>query len=122
MADVRKFFDKDLLYDYDLDGREVTVTIDRVEQGEFGNWNTTKARDDDGNKKKRATKKPVVYFVGKAKALGLNITNARTIAALLGTFEVEKWKGKKITLYPTTTTFGKETVGCIRVKNRLPDQ
>ena len=50
----------------------------------------------------------------------LNVTNARTIARLLGE-EATGWKGKRITLYPTMTMFGGREVPCIRVRDQLPD-
>lgn len=108
MTDVRKMYDKDFLYAYDLEGRDVTVTIERVTQGTLT------------GKGGKSNKKPVLYFRGTTKGLGLNITNARTIAALYGSFDSEAWVGKRITLYPTTTTFGSETMDCIRIRNYLP--
>lgn len=110
MPDVRTMYEKEFLYSFDLGGRDVTLTIERVTQGTLTGV---------GGKK---NKKPVVYFKeGKEKkGLGLCITNARTIAGLYGGFETEKWVGKKITLYPTTTDFGGRTVDCIRIRNRIP--
>ena len=46
--------------------------------------------------------------------------NARVIAGLYGGFDSESWLGKKITLYPTTTTFGSQTVDCIRIRPLIP--
>lgn len=101
------FDEKEYLFAFDLDGREVTVTIDRCVGGEITGENG------------RKSKKPMLYFVGKKKKLALNRTNGATIAALYGV-RTEAWAGKSITLYPTTTTFGKETVECIRVKPTAP--
>ena len=106
--DVRKLFDKEFIYAYDLEGRDVTVTIERVQGGTLIG---------EGGK---SNKKPVLYFKGSKKGLALNITNARTIAGLYVSFDSEKWLGKKITIYPTTTTFGSRTVECIRVRNVIP--
>ncbi len=108
MADGRKRFEKDFLYSYDLEGRDVTVTIVRVTGGELTGT--------DGKK----TKKPVIFFKGTKKGLALNITNARTIAAIYGTFDSEAWINQKITLYPTTTTFGRQQMECIRVRPTKP--
>lgn len=107
-TDVRSMFDKEFLYSFDLQGKDVTVIIDKVKAGTLTGV---------GGKK---NKKPIVYFRGKEKGLGLNITNARIIAAMYGGFEVEKWIGKAITLFPTTTTFGDKTVDCIRVRPQIP--
>ena len=106
--DVRKLFDKEYLYAYDLEGKDVTVIIESVKGGTLVGT---------GGK---SNKKPVVRFRGKEKALALNITNCRVIAGLYGGFDAEKWVGKSIVLYPTTTTFGSQTVDCIRVRNTIP--
>ncbi len=106
--DVRKLFDKEYLYAYDLQGRDVTVIIESVKGGTLVGT---------GGK---SNKKPVVRFRGKEKALALNITNCRVIAGLYGGFDAEKWVGKAVTLYPTTTTFGSQTVDCIRIRNVAP--
>lgn len=109
MPDVRKMYEKEFIYSYDLEGRDVTVTIRAVTAGKLT------------GKGGKSSKKPVVYFEGSQKGLGLCITNARTIAALYGnSFKSEDWIGKRITLYPTTTQFGAETVECIRIRNVLP--
>src|SRR5678815_2470258 len=112
-TDVRSMYDKEFLYSYDLQGRDVTLTIARVTQGKLVGQ---------GGK---SNKKPVVYFKegtsDPPKGLGLNITNARVIAAMYGGFDVDKWIGKKITLYPATTTFGSQTVDCIRIRPKIPN-
>ena len=51
----------------DLQGRDVTVTIDKVVMEKLG--------DDD---------KPVIYFRGTPKGLALNKTNASRIGSMLG--------------------------------------
>lgn len=107
-TDVRTMYDKEFLYSFDLQGRDVTVVIERVKAGTLTGV---------GGKK---NKKPIVFFRGKEKGLGLNITNARTIAAMYGGFEAEKWIGKAVTLYPTTTDFGGKTVDCIRIRPEIP--
>lgn len=107
--DVRTLFDKAYIYAYDLQGRDVTVEIVKVTGGTLVGT---------GGK---SNKKPVIFFKGSEKGLALNITNARTIAGLYGnSFKSEDWIGKRITLYPTTTTFGAQTVECIRVRNAIP--
>ena len=106
--DIRSMFDKAFLYHFDLQGRDVTVVIAKVTQG--------KVMGTDG----KAQKKPVAYFKGKEKGLALNITNVRTIGAIYGTFEAEKWVGKAITLFPTTTSMAGRTVECIRVRPSKP--
>lgn len=108
MPHYKKMYDdKEFLYAFDLDGRETTVTIERCTGGEIS------------GKDGRKSKKPMLAFVGKKKKLALNKTNGAIIASLYGT-QTEGWSGKSITLFPTTTTFGKETVECIRVKPIVP--
>jgi hypothetical protein len=106
--DVRTLYDKEYLYAFDLQGKDVTVVIESVKGGTLVGT---------GGK---SNKKPVVRFKGKEKALALNITNARIIAGLYGGFDTGLWIGKAITLYPTTTTFGSQTVECIRIRPIKP--
>lgn len=107
MADWRGMFDRDYIGAWDLGGRDVTVVIDRVKAGELVGQGGRKAR------------KPIVYFRGKEKGLALNKTNAKAVAAMYGN-DTSKWAGKAITLYPTQTQFGGDTVDCIRVRPERP--
>lgn len=107
MADYRTMFDSQFLYAFHLQGREVTLKIARVTGGEVTG---------SGGKKSR---KPLCYFERKEKPLALNKTNCKTIAAMYGN-DTKDWVGKAITIFPTTTQFGNETVDCIRVKPRVP--
>ena len=107
MTDFRLMFDSEYLYSFHLGGREVTITMSKVEAGELVGEGGRKA------------KKPLVYFEGKEKPLALNKTNARTIAALYGN-DTKGWIGKKIAIYPTTTQMGGKVVDCIRVRPNAP--
>lgn len=98
----------DYLFAADLDGREITVEIEHVSVGELTGENN------------RKTRKPALRFKGKRKRLAINKTNGKAIAKLYGT-NTDGWIGKRITIYPTTTTFGGETVECIRVRPKAPD-
>ena len=96
----------------DLKGRDVTLTIERVVLRDLHLSNGGTER------------KPVIHFVypdarRDRKKLVLNKTNATTIAQLHGPVP-SQWAGQKITLYPTTCKFGRETVDCIRVRDRSP--
>ena len=84
----------------DLMGREVRVTIARVEREKMG---------DDF--------KPVVYFNGKEKGVVLNKTNAFTIANAYGD-ETADWFGNDVILFSVMTEYGGKTAPAIRV--RLP--
>lgn len=109
MPDYRSLYSKDYLGAWDLDGKDVTVTIARVVAGEL---------TANGGRK---SKKPIVYFEESKDGKGfcLNATNGKLIAALYGN-KTEAWVGKKITLYPTTTSFGSDVVDCIRVRPQAP--
>lgn len=63
--------------------------------------------------------KPVLLFKETKKKLVLNKTNASTIADMYGT-AAEQWVGKKVTLYPTRTQCGRDTVDCIRIRDSRP--
>lgn len=112
MAHWKKFMDKELLGAWDLEGRDVTVTILDVSGAELNN----------GTKK---NKKPVAT-VGSAKGrkiekkLALNATNCKVLEQLAGSPDTEKWKGMAVTLFPTTTQFGGETKECIRIRPYHP--
>src|SRR5262245_44091340 len=99
----RMFDDNDFLFAFDLEGRDVTVTIEKVFTGELT------------GEKGRKTRKPMVKFVSKAKVLALNKTNGKTIATMFGP-DTTQWVGKSITLYPTVTEFNGQTCECIRVR------
>jgi uncharacterized protein (DUF697 family) len=107
MPHWKSMTDRDYIFAFDLDGRDVVVTISKVVAGELASTGG------------RKTKKPIVYFDGKEKGLALNATNAKSIAALYGNY-TEKWVGRSITIYPTTTQMGGETVECIRVRPSVP--
>jgi len=99
---------KEFLFAHDLDGRDVTVEFEHVTGGELSG--------DQGRK----TKKPIAKIKGKPKKLALNSTNCKVIEALYGTPDTDKWAGIRVTLYPTTTSFGGQTMDCIRIRPTLP--
>jgi hypothetical protein len=107
MPDYRSMFDRDYIGSWDLAGHDVTVKIIKVQAGELTGQGGRKA------------KKPFCWFEGKEKGLVLNKTNAKTVAALYGPI-TEQWIGKQITLYPTQTQMGGETVDCIRIRPQIP--
>lgn len=107
MPDYRTMFDSDYLFAFHLAGREHTLKIQSVKGGELTGQGGKKA------------KKPVVYFEGKEKGLALNKTNGKAIASMYGN-NTDKWIGKLVTIWPTTTQFGGATVDCIRVKPQVP--
>jgi len=106
--DIRRMYDeKDYLYAHDLDGKDVTLTITKVDAGELIG---------DGGKK---SKKPMVSFEGTKKKLALNHTNKKIIGGMYG-YKASQLVGKRVTLYPTTTKFGGETLEGIRIRPLIP--
>ena len=105
MPHFRELMDNDNKYvaAFDLKGKDVTLTIKDVK--------SEKVESNKGD----AKRKVIVYFDAAKKPFLANTTNCKTIAALYGT-DVEMWKGKAITLYPTTTSAFGEVVECIRVR------
>lgn len=69
----------------------------------------------------RTQNKVCLAFEGAQKQLVLNKTNAMTIESNLGADDLDQWKGKEITIFPTKTSFSGERVDCIRVKEEIPE-
>lgn len=105
--DIRAYFERSHLGAWDLAGRDVTVTITKVTNPAL--------RTEKGG----TTRKPVIGFHGTPKTLVLNKTNMTVIVGLYGP-KVRDWIGKRITLYPTQTKFGRETVDAVRVRPTVP--
>jgi hypothetical protein len=85
----------------DLNGSAVPVTIERVEIEQIG-------------REKEA--RPVLHFVGKAKGMVLNKTNAKKIVELAGSDDTDEWAGVQIVLFAAMVEFQGDTVEAIRVK------
>lgn len=110
--DITQMFDRSKspqLGAWDLKGRDMTVTIDRVVKG--------KVVGEAG----RTDVAPLVFFQGTARPMALNKTNFKTIRAIVGSSRARDWAGKQITLYPTRTKLKGETVDCIRVRAQKPN-
>jgi len=108
-TDYRSLYSKDYIGAWDLQDKDVTVTITRVKGGEL---------TAPGGRK---SKKPIVYMKGTEKGFAINATNGKTIASLYGNF-VQDWVGKRITIYKSTTRSpnGDGEVECIRVRPNAP--
>jgi hypothetical protein len=87
----------------DLQGCEMSVTIERAELEEVGE-----------------DRKLVLYFKGKQKGLVANKTNANRIAHYYGP-NTEAWLGRDIVLYTDLISFQGKTTEAIRVKVRMPE-
>lgn len=99
--DYRKLFKSDWFTAADIEDGELEVTIRAV--------SVEKVKNQSGEEER-----PAVHFDGH-KPLVLNKTNAKAIAAKHGA-DADEWKGKKVTLKESVTTFGGEEVPCVRVK------
>jgi len=106
MAHWRKMFDERFVGAWDLEDGDKTVTIERTGQ--------EKVHGTDGDEMR-----PAVYFKGAKKAMVLNKTNAKAIAALYGN-DVEGWIGKRITLTSAMVSAFGETTEAVRVVPRVP--
>lgn len=116
--DVRLLFPSLYLRAADLQGKDAPLTIRRVVAEDL--------RTDGGTERKA-----VCYFEetrtnaqksgAKEKRLVLNKTNALMIAKVLGSYEINDWTGKRITLYPDRCQSFGETVDCIRVRDAAPE-
>lgn len=104
--DYRSMYGGEYIGAWDLDGKEVTLTIASVTGKELKNKSGT-------------DKKPVIRFQGTEKSLVVNKTNGKTIAQMYGT-KVSAWVGKRVTLYVTKASIGGETVDAIRVRPVVP--
>lgn len=94
----------------DLRGRDVTVTIAKVEPRH-------ELRKSDG-KNEEVEELPVVYFKeGSGKGLVLNKTNATSIAKLHGN-RPSQWVGKQITLFATEVRAFGDVHECIRIRGK----
>lgn len=107
MTHYRSLFDNEHIGAWDLEGRDVVVTISAVRGATITG---------DGG---RTSKKPILAFDGKQKTMVCNKTNAKIIAGLYGN-DTTAWVGKSVTLYPTTTQMGGEVKECIRVRPTAP--
>jgi hypothetical protein len=104
MANIDDFYSSRFLRASDLKGKEITVTIDRVEAEEF---------EQDGVKRR----KPVVHFRNNGlKPLVCNKTNSSRLATALGDKDTDAWAGKQVRLYPDMEEFRGQVHEVVRVR------
>jgi hypothetical protein len=72
----------------DLAAHAVTVTIDSIALEPFFDPES-----------KQTVKKPVLYFAGKSKGLVLGKSLAYKIAEILGSDDMDDWKGKRVVIF-----------------------
>jgi hypothetical protein len=109
---INEAFPSKYLSAADLPDQGITVTIHSVSMELIA-----------GDKDKEE-QKAILYFVEEKltgnKGMLLNRTNAKEITKQMGTPETEDWFNRRITIFPTQTTYMGEEVACIRVKLRGP--
>ena len=93
---------------FDLQQKDITVTISDVK--------SESVEGQKGDKKRKV----IIYFDGKDKPFLANTTNCKTIATMYGV-DADKWKGKRITIYPTVVQAFGEQVEAIRVPPRVAE-
>lgn len=96
-------YPSDYMGAHDLDGKEHDVVITKIVQEPL--TFTGGVQED----------KWIAYFKGAKKKLVLNKTNLKATSTHHGV-DHDNWIGKTVTLIPSTTRFGGETVECVRVK------
>jgi len=107
---IEKLFPTRWLHPEALNGRAVTVTIERVTLEKVHNPTTNKDET-----------KPAVAFRGATKLLLMNKTQALAFARILGSGETDDWTGKKVTLAAAVAPNGKQTILVTPVADPVPD-
>ncbi len=82
----------------DLAGAARRVVVEGVDVDKF--------RTPDGKKEEKV----VVSFVGKQKRLICNVTQARALAEIAGSEEIDRWAGLTVVLTPARASNGKATI------------
>ena len=105
----REYFGAWDFVDSEMRGRDRTLEIAHVHSVKL-----------EGTAIIKASRKPVLEFVGTEKRLIVNATIGKTIAGMYGN-DVRAWGGRLITLHGATTkSKGGETVDCVRVRPAIP--
>jgi len=102
--------DAEHLYAEDLGGKEVTLTVSRIEREEVR-----------GGGSGKSGKKYTFHFSETPKAWIPGVGVRRAICAALKTTDRTKMVGARLTVYPTTCdAFGQRDVPCIRLRRAEP--
>jgi hypothetical protein len=102
MAKRHEVFPTRFLTAADLNGKPITLTIERAPLEVLKN-------------KTGEETKTVLYFRGTKKSLPLNRVNWDSCADICGD-DSDDWSGCRIEVFPTTTQFAADTVACVRIR------
>ena len=106
----KRLINPDYLGAYSLEaGEDMVLTIREVKRETITGT---------GGKKEEC---PVCHWQEKQKPMILNVTNMKVIARMYGPY-IEKWAGKKVQIYGSTTKFGGDTVECLRIRKDPPEE
>jgi hypothetical protein len=110
MPHWRTLVESNVLRYVDLDGREFTVQIEKIEKGKVVGA---------GGK---SSGKGLIYLTGWPKPMSAGSETLTQIANHYGK-EVANWVGKWIKIWPDPSVkYGGEKVGGIRIRNTLPNE
>lgn len=76
----------------------------------------------EGRDGKGVERKLVLRFLGRAKGLALNVTNANMMAEIAKSRDYDHWTGHQVLLYRTTTDYQGKRVPALRLDHATPFQ
>lgn len=106
----KRLINPDYLGAYSLDpGKDMVLTIKSVRREVITGT---------GGKQEECT---VCHWQENQKPMILNRTNCKTISKVCGSPYIEQWAGHRIQIYATTTRMAGETVECLRIRDKAPE-
>ena len=106
----KRLINPDYLGAYSLDpGKDMVLTIKSVKREMITGT---------GGKQEECT---VCRWEENQKPMILNRTNCKTISKVCGSPYIEQWAGHRIQIYATTTRMAGETVECLRIRDKAPE-
>ena len=106
----KRLINPDYLGAYSLEpGKDMILTIASVKREMITGT---------GGKQEECT---VCHWQENQKPMILNRTNCKTISKVTGSPYIEKWTGHRIQIYATTTRMAGETVECLRIRDKAPE-
>ncbi len=108
MAHYRKAMNPIYLGSWDFDGGDKALTIKSAGQ---------ELIQDGINKGKPAL---IIHWLEAEKPFICNVVNGKTISKVLKSPDIDRWPGRKIQLFATTTQVAGSEEECVRVRNYAP--